>query len=361
MPSHILHCVAGAAALARHPGLAPTGAEEIRLFNLGCQGPDIFTHNRRTKPLSLAYARLLHRRGYGRFCAALARGVTGDGDRALPYLLGFATHASVDRVFHPYVVNRCFIDSSAVLSPALFHAFFERILDAEVLRARTGAPVSSFDADDAFPREGSIPARLVDWIARALRSAYPAETEGDGLIGERVANAFADSLSFYRVTNPARTTLAAPGAQGEIARHVGLAADGVALLHPERLNPAIDWLNTSRGPWRHPITGTACRDSALDLAERAIDEAARAIDAVARAVGAGLAAGEVEATVGDGALSAVDASGEQGPVRFAEPFSLEAELLAQVAMRREWMADIERHSPKGAWLTPEKPADMIDA
>lgn len=361
MPSHILHCVAGAAALARHSGLAPTGAEEIRLFNLGCQGPDIFTHNRRTKPLSLAYARLLHRRGYGRFCAALARDVAGESDRALPYLLGFATHAAVDRVFHPYVVNRCFIDSSPVLSPALFHAFFERILDAEVLRARAGAPVSSFDADDAFPREGSIPARLVDGIARALRSAYPAETEGDVLIAERVANAFADSLSFYRVTNPARTTLAAPGAQGEIARHVGLVADGVALLHPEHLSPTIDWLNAAREPWRHPITGAAVHDSALDLVERAIDEAARAIETVSRSIGAGIPAGEVEAIVGDGSLSAVGPSGDQGPIRFAEPFPLESELLAQVAMRREWMAEIERRSPKGAWLTPEKPAGMIDA
>ncbi|MDR3139628.1 MAG: hypothetical protein LBT95_08140, partial [Treponema sp.] len=76
MPSQILHTLFGEDVISgiyRRIGrdfgiVADKALEKIRLhykaaFTLGCQGPDIFYHNQRARPVALEYGALLHRRG----------------------------------------------------------------------------------------------------------------------------------------------------------------------------------------------------------------------------------------------------------------------------------------------------------
>ena len=76
MPSQILHTLFGEDVIAEiyrsigsRFGLVADKAREKILgsyraaFTLGCQGPDLFYHNQRSRPVGLEYGTLLHRRG----------------------------------------------------------------------------------------------------------------------------------------------------------------------------------------------------------------------------------------------------------------------------------------------------------
>jgi hypothetical protein len=86
MPSQILHILFGEDLIAAlHQRIAPRfgivadkALEKIQIahktaFALGCQGPDIFYHNRQRRPVGLEYGSLLHRRGAGFLTAELLK------------------------------------------------------------------------------------------------------------------------------------------------------------------------------------------------------------------------------------------------------------------------------------------------
>jgi len=213
MPSQILHVLLArqACSLSGLGGDSPLSAALYfpQPFNIGCQGPDIFAHNRRTKPFALAYARLLHRRDYGRFAAECAREYLIRPDAVLAgWLTGFLTHQIVDRIFHPYIVYRSASMQPSVLggiTPALQHAFLERILDVCMLRTVSGQSVHSFDTGDSFFLEPSLIRLLEGPIARSLLRTFPAEAVSDRGITQRVGNAFSDAVYFHQLTNPSAT------------------------------------------------------------------------------------------------------------------------------------------------------------
>jgi hypothetical protein len=67
MPSQIAHILAGegmleALAPARRPGMS---GEDLAWFRLGCQGPDLFYHNQRTRPSALHFGALALKRDFG--------------------------------------------------------------------------------------------------------------------------------------------------------------------------------------------------------------------------------------------------------------------------------------------------------
>ena len=95
MPAQILHVLFGEDSLNRAAAGISEGSGEVGayidrilgdkavFFALGCQGPDIFYHNQHTRPVSLEYGTLLHRRGYGDFTA---RPPASDYGRPVPRL-----------------------------------------------------------------------------------------------------------------------------------------------------------------------------------------------------------------------------------------------------------------------------------
>jgi hypothetical protein len=74
MPAQISHIIAGERAFGlRFAGRSrPEEGGAAAWFALGCQGPDIFYHNQRTKPSGLHYGALAHRRRYGSLAAGAA-------------------------------------------------------------------------------------------------------------------------------------------------------------------------------------------------------------------------------------------------------------------------------------------------
>lgn len=344
MPSQIIHVLAGETAFRRSgmtPPLSGTGDAFSPAFLLGCQGPDIFSHNRRTKPLALAYSRLLHRRGYGTFCRNFASAlVRSPSALAAAWFYGFVTHQAVDRAFHPYIVNRSYVAGVSGIpgvSPFHLHAFLERILDVCLLAGLEGRRVSEFDTGTPFALDPRDAACLSDWISKAIRETYPDETADDMCIGTRVGNAFRDTIYFYELTNPVETSMRDQSGTEAIRVFEGFGIAGAALLYPEYPDPAVDWLNENRRVWAHPVTGTASTLSVPDMFERAVSAAAAAIELSSRVLSGTASPAELETLIGNGSLSAADGDGSPGPIRYAEPFDLASALLAESRRRHSWL------------------------
>lgn len=366
MPSQLLHVLFGEDAFSLavqacrgtgSEGVASRWSESARgadsagvFFALGCQGPDIFYHNQRTRPLSIEYGTLLHRRGYGTFCAALlkeafsGRAPAAELDPAAAYALGFLTHAFLDRGVHPYIVCK-----SGWVSPskpeteryARCHAFFERILDVLMIERLRRADAASWDQEARLARFGAADAEAVGrLIAAALRSAFPERAAADAKLVQRIQNAFKDASGFYRITNPARTSLnrRLPDGYDYLRSSNGRAS--VALIHPELFPYGIDYLNLGRVPWSHPCRPEIeDRRSFPELYAEALDKAVSAIVPFLSFFAAtGTVLPDFASRIGDGGLSALGADGQPCAPTHSDPLPLDEVLDRQYRLRLDWIA-----------------------
>ncbi len=340
MPSHIIHLLSGSAALDAS-GVSLV-AHNQAAFNLGCQGPDLFSHNRRTKPFALTYSRLLHRHDYGRFCANYAQAlVLNPSPLLLSWFYGFVSHQAIDRVFHPYIVNRSYVSGITGIegvSPAHLHAFLERILDVCLLEQIAKIPLGDFDTNRAFNPGPEEIHSITASIASALILTYPREAANDPEILLRCENAFTDSLYYYEITNPVMTSLGRPADCSGIQQFVMLGIGGVALLHPDVSASGIDWLNSARKPWLHPVSGELLHFSVGDLHDTAVRNAAMAIQAVEAVLSGNASSESLEAIIGNECLSVSGSDGRIGTVSYFESFDLAGTLLEQVKRRKDWLA-----------------------
>jgi len=336
MPAEYVHVACGRDALSSH-GAGPAWLDSAA-FNLGCQGPDVFSHNRRTKPLALAYARLLHRRSYGAFAADLAEGIAASpSGQVRSWFLGFVTHAAVDRALHPYVISKsCPLggDLPKDIDRARLHAFFERIMDAEYEMLRSGEEGRVADPSFSVGVPPGLGRLLAPLLADSLRRVY-GEKAGD-LVESRVENAFADADRVYSLTDPRRLFPLSRKCPEDLAALIGYGPAAVALLRPEGLEGAEDWLNIGRSPWPDPSVGRIRIESAPDLMGVAVKNAALALEAALGALSGGGDAAAVEEAVGNGCLSTCDPEGQPVPVRASAPFDLVTPLLAQTRLRQAW-------------------------
>ncbi|MDR2134780.1 MAG: zinc dependent phospholipase C family protein [Treponema sp.] len=358
MPSQILHTLFGEDVIEglyrrvspRFGIVAGKALEKIRdyhgAFALGCQGPDIFYHSRRRRPVALEYGSLLHRRGYGVFTAELLRMSLPDpppdeddirgnrrekGINALGvYALGFMTHAVLDRFCHPYIVYKTWgLDR-------IFHPFFERILDALMLKTLRGQDAAAWDQAAILADIcEKPPLGLRELLARALAAVFPGRAGKDRKLGLRVDNAFLDAAWFYRLTSPAR---AGP------APEAGFEDDPkfLACLYPEQLPGDIDFLNLARRPWYYPryspggLSVAAADTRSFPEIYAGAREAA--LDSLAPGIIRYLDTGifpiqEAARAIGNGGLSIQDGEGRPCAPNFGEALPLDRVLRQQAGLR----------------------------
>ncbi|MDR1211642.1 MAG: zinc dependent phospholipase C family protein [Spirochaetaceae bacterium] len=345
MPSQVLHALFGEDVVneiyrrlgGRFGIVADKALEKINreyraVFVLGCQGPDIFYHSQRIRPVAVEYGGLLHRRGYGVFTANLLKmslpdpppdeediraGRREKGINALGvYSLGFMTHAILDRFCHPYIIYKTACPETA--SPQtglgrLAHPFFERILDVLMLKRLRGADIASWNQEMLADICEKPPLGLKELLERALVSGYPERAGKDTRLAQRIANAFLDSAHFFRSTLPSRKASPSPRHKFILGFPAGLPGD-------------IDFLNLAREAWQYPA-GPERDDtrSFPDIYGEAVDAAA---GAMLPCIVAYLEKGifpirEAAAAIGNGSLSLQDEAGKPCAPERSRPFPLE--------------------------------------
>jgi Zinc dependent phospholipase C len=279
MPSHFTHLLFAEEALR---GALGEKAHEIlsthgNLFRFGAQGPDFFYHNQRTMPTGIRYGVALHRHGYGSFVEALAREAlrlaSGPGSDLSAYILGFATHAPLDRIAHPFIGYFAgWEDPNEEESRRHYHShpFMERIIDVLVLRERFGKTPDQFDFLSQVRCGKMLPYPVVKAMVKGLNSTYPAYNykSRDRL---RVENAYNDSMHFYKLTDHLNPDLIRLAFKKD--RQEGFKQRRLGLIHPREIPEGYDFLNLSHSPWCHPCDdGAASTESFLDLYEKALTE-----------------------------------------------------------------------------------------
>jgi hypothetical protein len=343
MAAQISHILAGEEALRRALGeLSPPA---IGYFNFGCQGPDIFYHNQRTKPSGLHYGSLAHRRRFGSLVSGAAAALSAE-DRthkspAGAYILGLATHAAIDRATHPFII--CFSGWADPAEPATqklrgCHPFLERILDRELLERRLGIKPADYGLSARLGVDrGAIgaDAALVGPWAAGLRAAFPRSTSSDPLLEKRIANALADARGFYAITDPALTASGLVAAERLARLDPQEGRYLVSLVYPELPLPGMDALNEEHASWPHPSgDGRSSRSSYLELIEEGIAEAAGSIRLVLEFWKGKQTAASLAAGLGEGGLALCDELGGTLAPRISKPLPLSEAMDAEYAARR---------------------------
>jgi len=368
MPSQILHTIFGEDVIAGIHGriakrfgiVAYKALEKINIahkkaFVLGCQGPDIFYHSRRRRPVGLEYGSLLHRRGAGIFTAGLLKMSLPDPppdeddiranrrEKAINalgvYALGFMTHAILDRRTHPYIVYK-----SGFVSPArpethryaLYHVFFERILDVLMLRERRGLKLKAWDQENILAGVcAAPPPGLCDLLAKALVMAFPERAGKDLKLPQRIENTLLDCAQYYRTTCPARTSVKRkPPGNFKPADALQM----LSYIYPVKIRNTrgIDFLNMRHMPWFYPMAG-AVEDyrSFPEVYTGAVDFA---VDSMTPVITAYLETGlfpitEAARAIGNSGLSIVDENGKPCAPTLADPLPLNIVLERQAELR----------------------------
>ncbi len=290
MPSHIAHMLFGRDVINKtnEKIFKSITEQHSNIFNLGCQGPDIFYHNRRTKPLGIKFGILLHHERYGRFVAnylrVLGKLICGpnisnidvtDIHMSFSFILGFLTHALLDRKTHPFISYFSgWVDPTKPETKKYFmcHAFFERIIDTLLLEIKLNIRVKNFDFFSTIYCGETFPQLQKEIFFKALKHTFPEiVSQADAI---KIENAYVDSMRYYDIANPIAPKLEIEIERYDIKKEMKLRR--LALLHPNTVDRDIDFLNLKHRAWSHPCDDTdISTKSFLELYESAIKDANR--------------------------------------------------------------------------------------
>ena len=274
MPAHISHLLFAEDVLREATHDAEALLEEAgNLFRLGAQGPDLFYHNQRTRPLALRYGSLVHRRGFGTLIAHMARTVIAGAHRngradvgQTAFLAGFATHADLDRHAHPYIICRAGWVRHGDPSTQRYrrcHALLERLLDVVALRARRGQELAEFEFLADVTCGESLPYATLKMLVKGIDDAFPAASY-KSRNRRRIENAYADSMRFYTLTDHRDSRMRERALA--VDRREGYRQRRSAVFHFAAAGADLDPANLRHRPWPHPCDPTVVSDrSYIDL------------------------------------------------------------------------------------------------
>lgn len=369
MPAQILHILhgkrtlelvlreqSGTAAAAKSAGSATLlglgflsrllESPDYPFFCLGCQGPDLFYHNQRTRPSAIEYGSLLHRRSYGDFAGALLALALGEfsgrpeSEQAIAFAFGFFMHPYLDRLLHPYIIHKSGAVHPGALqmaSAAQYHMLLERIIDVLMLERYAQTPLSGFDQHSLLVEPAVNGAsNLVPLLAAAIREVFPSRVQKDTMLEERLFNSFRDAARFYSLTDPKSPIPFDFPLPGDEQRSRAL----TAMLYPLSIELEYDFLNLGNHTWCHPCDAhRKSLASVPELFDEAVQESAQGLAFVFSEIGSSCP-GRLDLreraarAVGNYSLSSNDEQTQRCLPRFFDPFPFDRILEHQFLLRK---------------------------
>ncbi len=282
MPSQICHLIFAEDSLQEALG---HNAEEIlneqgNIFRFGAQGPDFFYHNQRTRPTGLKFGVNAHREGYGRLVTHMIhefRRLEATRHEELPqiraYILGFTTHAFLDKKAHPFIdYHSGWVEAHREESERYYrcHIFLERIIDVLMLKMKRGLNIREFSLLPLLDCGAMLPYGIIKTLVKSLNATYP-NTRFKSRDRRRVENAYIDSMGFYTFIDPLNLQYRALAFERDRSTHGDKRR--LALFHPFEVPEDIDFLNLENRLWTHPCNSEwRHRDSFPELWETAQSE-----------------------------------------------------------------------------------------
>jgi len=255
----------------------------IRLFRLGSQGPDIFYSQalfpRKEKDSLVKIADLLHEYRTGSFLAdgfrQLAPVSWSDSWMQLAaYLCGAVCHYCADRALHPYIqaVSENWIWTIDGLPDKTTHMEVEAMLDVILWREAGYGSANRARTVTMCPNSKPWPESIVNfWVTGLFETYHIHVTE------KMLANVAKDFAKGHRFLYDPR------GIKKQFIYWMdGLTGDAFHLAkmpYPVKEKAGIDWKNTKRRTWIQPELPRVKRNESVDLLlEKAVNEAVNAIN-----------------------------------------------------------------------------------
>jgi hypothetical protein len=168
------------------------------------------------------------------------------------YILGFTTHAFLDKKTHPFIdYYSGWVDVEQEESERYYrcHIFLERILDVLMLKIKRDLNIREFSLLPLLDCGAMLPYGIIKTLVKSLNVTYP-NTHFKSRDRRRVENAYIDSMGFYTFIdplNPHYRQLAYERDRSSHGDHRRL-----ALFHPFDVPGNIDFLNLGNNTWTHP-------------------------------------------------------------------------------------------------------------
>ena len=280
MPAHVSHLLFAEEAARR---LGPDGERLLdaagNALRLGAQGPDLFYHALRTRPHGFRFGPLMHRARFGSMVGAFLQHAP-PGVETAAFAAGMATHAALDRCWHPYIVYHAgwvVPGDPATQRLRRCHAFLERVLDV-LLAERLRGDLRGIDFFSGVHVGEELPSGLRAGLVGAIAEVYP-RAHDPAADHARVGNAYRDAMRFFAMTDPRNPGFRRRARELEQREQTGRRR--LAIFHPEAIDRATDWANESHRRWCHPCDRSdVSTASVFDLFEQALRE----VDPMLRAV-----------------------------------------------------------------------------
>jgi hypothetical protein len=284
MPNIITHTLFAHDLMAKMNGL-PLLQNNKQLVEIGSNGPDIlFFHGlspkRRFQSSELSkMGSVLHDRHINDFYLSALKSIRNENDPAIKeqmiaYTCGHLCHWALDSTTHPYIFYRtgtCKGDSAKV------HHRFESLLDAIVLKVKTGHTVSEMDISQICKPSTEQARAIVRVYIPALNSIFDKDVAPHKIVEtledwQFMQKVFHDP-SGKKIKNLHR-----------LEKLFGLQNLFSGYLVPNEPVDNYDLMNLLHKTWRNPATGQESDQSFFELYDEALAKAATAIDLFVQAI-----------------------------------------------------------------------------
>ncbi|WP_305768563.1 zinc dependent phospholipase C family protein [Candidatus Epulonipiscium viviparus] len=245
-------------------------AKNRALFFLGCQGPDPMFYHDRYKEDNFSYvAAAMHNSKTKEFIESAMRFVCSnrgnleETEQLLAYMSGFLCHYILDSSVHPYIfyIGGKYIPGDPDTDKYMgVHRKMELAIDYLILKEAFDLEANKFKVHKHILKAKPVPKIILDLYEFSLRSTYDIKNGGQifDISYRYFRNYFILTYDNFGVKKAVAKAIS-PALPKEIAGLVD------SFSYHKCYDGNIDYLNTSKDSWRHPITGEISNESFDDL------------------------------------------------------------------------------------------------
>ena len=176
MPGFLTHYLAGQNLLGRaRDETKQILNEHEKLFNLGCQGPDIFFYYfpglmyKQTR----GFGTVMHNSNLGLFILDMANICkTNNARDVFAYTCGYIMHYALDSTSHPYVFARTTTEGASSIKNGADHRIFETAIDILMLKRLRGKNPNDFVHADLIKAPKPSLRSSADAVSSAAAKVY---------------------------------------------------------------------------------------------------------------------------------------------------------------------------------------------
>ncbi len=257
-----------------------------KLFNLGCQGPDMFLYNDFLPCIKdkrgLRYGQIMHTEKTGDFLLESISYLYGEEsnkdefDSIFSYICGFICHFGLDRNAHPYIhyyAGAHDKTNTETRKFAGYHKRLELIIDTILLNERKNTESYKYPVYQEIDVGQYLPKSIVRYLAYTINKVYSPK---------KIINYINDSYKdLITVLKLAHDPLGVK--KGLLSVADMLIKDDIVyrtLIYPRKINSQVDYMNTARKSWNHPCYKDEVYSySFYDLFEKAVVQSAEMLNA----------------------------------------------------------------------------------